>query len=276
MLIPIGQFSNMVRLSVKALRLYADKGLLLPARIDPDTGYRYYKTSQAKRAEIIRILRSVDMPLDEIRDVLEAEGSAGATDKLLVHRQRMEDRLRTQERMLIYLESLIDNKERIMPYEIVVTPVKSQIVGGVRMHTSLKTIKADVGLGFTKIMQGIGEHRYVPSGPPMLVYHDVIDEENDGEIEVCIPVQSAFRESEDLLCHELNAGDVATTVHHGPYEELSSAYHSMLAWITENDYRLDGSPREIYLNDPRVVSPDKLQTRLEFPIARRELQESKV
>src|SRR5688500_15294014 len=120
MLIPIGQFSKMVRLSVKALRLYADRGLLLPAYTDPETSYRYYKSSQAKRAEIIRILRSVDMPLDEILEVLDAGEPIEAEALLLAHRERMAAQLRMQQRMLIYLESLIENKERIMPYEITV------------------------------------------------------------------------------------------------------------------------------------------------------------
>jgi effector-binding domain-containing protein len=258
----------MVRLSVKALRLYADRGLLLPAYTDSETGYRYYKASQAKRAEIIRILRSVDIPLNEIVEVLDARESAEAGNILLVHRERMEDRLRTQERMLIYLESLIENKERIMPYEIVVAPASPLTVAGVRMHTALETIKVDVGQGFSKIMQGIGEKRYVPAGPPMLVYHDVIDEENDGEVEVCIPVQASFPSSDGFQCHKLEEDQVATTVHCGPYEELSSAYHSTLAWIEENTYQLAGSPREIYLNDPRMVGPDELQTKLEFPVVK--------
>ena len=156
MLIPIGQFSKMVRLSVKALRLYADLGLLLPAYTDSETSYRYYKASQAKRAEIIRILRSVDMPLNEILDVLDAGEPAEAGNILLVHRERMEDRLRMQERMLVYLETLIENKERIMPHEITVIPASPILVAGVRMHTALSTIKTDVGQGFSKIMQGIG------------------------------------------------------------------------------------------------------------------------
>lgn len=268
MLIPIGQFSKMVRLSVKALRLYADRGLLLPAYTDPETSYRYYKPSQAKRAEIIRILRSVDMPLNEILQVLGAEEPAEASALLLAHRERMAEQLRMQQRMLVYLESLIENKERIMPYEITVAAAVPLTVAGIRMHTCLDSIKDDIGQGFARIMQGIQSQLYTPAGPPMLVYHDVIDEENDGEVEVCIPVKEAFTASGDFQCHTLDADHVATMVHFGPYEELSSAYHTMLAWIAENAYQLAGSPREIYLNDPRMVSPDKLQTKLEFPVAK--------
>ncbi|MEX1271244.1 MAG: MerR family DNA-binding transcriptional regulator, partial [Acidimicrobiia bacterium] len=50
-LVPIGRFSRMSRLSIKALRLYDEQGLLRPARVDPSSGYRYYRLAQAKRAE---------------------------------------------------------------------------------------------------------------------------------------------------------------------------------------------------------------------------------
>ena len=267
MLIPIGQFSKLARISIKALRLYAERGLLLPAHTDADTGYRYYRPSQAKRAEIIRILRSVEMPLDEIREVLDASGSVAAHERLLVHRQHMAERLQVQQRMLIYLESLIENKERIMAYEITVQEAKPLLVAGIRMLTNLRTIKTDVPQAFGKIMQGINSKRFVPVGPPMIVYNDVIDEENDAEVEVCIPITHAIDTGNDFHCHELTDKHVAVTVHHGPYEELSSAYHSMLGWISENGYELSGSPREIYLNDPGNTSPEQLQTQLEFPVS---------
>ena len=41
-LLSIGAFAQRTRLSHKALRLYAELGLLPPARIDPETGYRFY------------------------------------------------------------------------------------------------------------------------------------------------------------------------------------------------------------------------------------------
>lgn len=269
MLIPIGQFSRMVRLSIKALRLYADRGLLLPAYVDAGTGYRYYQRGQARRAEVIRMLRAVDMSLDDIRAVLDAGTNGDVRDQLEAHRRRLEERLATQQRLLVFLESLMANEERIMPYEITVSPVKPQVVGGIRLRTSLKSIKSDVSSGFMKLMQGIGRFRCVPAGPPMLVYHDVIDELTEGDVEVCVPVQTPFDGDDQFRCHDLPGGEVAATVHHGPYEELSSAYRTLAEWMMRNGYEVEGATREIYLNDPRVVPPDQLQTRLEFAVTKR-------
>ena len=64
-LLAIGTFANAAQLSLKALRLYAQLGILPPSYVDPDSGYRYYHADQLHRARLIRMLRQIDMPLDD-------------------------------------------------------------------------------------------------------------------------------------------------------------------------------------------------------------------
>ena len=61
-----GEFAAAARLSPKALRLYAEQGLLLPARVDPATGYRFYAPDQLPRARLIGRLRRLGLPLARI------------------------------------------------------------------------------------------------------------------------------------------------------------------------------------------------------------------
>jgi len=68
----IGDFSRATHPTVKMLRHYHETGLLEPAHIDPQTGYRRYTTDQVPVAQIIRRFRNLDMPLTEIRAVLSA------------------------------------------------------------------------------------------------------------------------------------------------------------------------------------------------------------
>src|SRR6267142_2769640 len=68
----IGDFSRATHLTVKTLRHYHETGLLEPAQIDPQTGYRRYTTDQIPVAQIIKRFRDLDMPLNEIRAVLSA------------------------------------------------------------------------------------------------------------------------------------------------------------------------------------------------------------
>ncbi|GGS47471.1 MerR family transcriptional regulator [Streptomyces violaceus] len=68
-MLTIGAFAKACRLSPKALRLYDELDLLRPARVDPDTGYRYYAAAQLEQARLVAWLRRLGMPLAEIRQV---------------------------------------------------------------------------------------------------------------------------------------------------------------------------------------------------------------
>ena len=90
-LISIGQISRRSGLSVKALRYYDRVGLLRPAVVDDVTGFRYYAPEQTSEARAISRLRSIDVPIDDIRRCLGADDRAAAlNDVLLAHRVRLE------------------------------------------------------------------------------------------------------------------------------------------------------------------------------------------
>src|SRR6201995_3466 len=74
----IGEFARRSRLSPKALRLYDRLGLLRPARVDPDSGYRWYAPAQLDQARLIAGLRELGLPLAEIGPILALDGPAAA------------------------------------------------------------------------------------------------------------------------------------------------------------------------------------------------------
>jgi len=251
---------------VKALRLYDDIGLLRPAQVDPSSGYRYYDLAQANRAEAVRILRGVEMPLEEIRAVLDSDAPEVVHKYLVAHRERLAERLASQERMLAYLESLIQRKEGIMPYKVEIIEVAPQQIGAVKVRTTLSKVGQDIAAGFGNLVQGIGRQGLSPAGAPLIVFHDLIDETTDGNIEICIPVGAEVAADGEVYGRELEGGTMASTTHHGPYQEISPAYHTVTGWIAEHGHEIAGPPREIYLNDPQTVPENELLTRVDFPI----------
>jgi protein phosphatase len=76
----IGAFARAARLSPKALRLYDDLGLLPPAAVDGETGYRYYDPDQLDTARMIARLRRLGMPLARVRRVVDLAPQAAATE----------------------------------------------------------------------------------------------------------------------------------------------------------------------------------------------------
>jgi DNA-binding transcriptional MerR regulator len=92
-LLSIGRFAAVTGLTVTALRHYDELGLLAPAHVDPATGYRWYESAQAPRADVIRRLRAVDVPLTEVAAVVDAIGDPARVRGLLdVHERRLAER----------------------------------------------------------------------------------------------------------------------------------------------------------------------------------------
>ena len=89
----IGRFSRRAGIPVSHLRHYHELGLLEPAYVDPESGYRYYAIAQRESAEVIRLLRSVDMPVRDIQRVLADPSEATVGEVLTAHRVRLEERL---------------------------------------------------------------------------------------------------------------------------------------------------------------------------------------
>ncbi|MGI5425590.1 MerR family transcriptional regulator [Streptomyces sp. CA-179760] len=91
-MLTIGSFAKACRLSPKALRLYDELDLLRPARVDPDTGYRYYAVAQLEQARLVAWLRRLGMPLAEIRRVcrLHDRDSTAAAREIRAYWARVE------------------------------------------------------------------------------------------------------------------------------------------------------------------------------------------
>lgn len=109
-LLSIGRFSRLTGLSVGALRHYDEVGLLRPARVDEDTGYRFYEQEQLPQARAIQRLRALDLSLDEIRDVL----ADNDFDVLRRHAQRIQARVWRLQGVQYRLNALIAGKENLM------------------------------------------------------------------------------------------------------------------------------------------------------------------
>ncbi len=153
-----------------------------------------------------------------------------------------------------------------MPYDVQIEEQTPRLVAATKITTSLSQIGDDIGRGFGALMQAMSSAAIAPSGAPMIIYHTVIDEQTDGELEICVPVDVAITGDSEVYSRELEGGPMVTTVHHGPYQEIAPAYHTLTGWISEHGHEIAGPPREIYLNDPQIVAPEELLTRVEFPI----------
>ncbi len=105
-LLSIGRFARLAGLSVGALRHYDELDLLRPAEVDRFTGYRRYRREQLETAHVIARLRELELPLDEIREVLAIDDPAARARRLAGHRARIEARTYRLQRVLHHVTQL--------------------------------------------------------------------------------------------------------------------------------------------------------------------------
>ncbi|MFF1907185.1 MerR family transcriptional regulator [Kitasatospora sp. NPDC058218] len=111
----IGELARDSGLGVSALRFYDGADVLTPARVDPQTGYRWYAPGQLADARLLCRLRRVGLPLADIRAVLGAEPGSGAAHRVVdAHLRRLEAGLADARRELSLIRTLIDQRESPM------------------------------------------------------------------------------------------------------------------------------------------------------------------
>lgn len=105
----IGQMARETGLTVSALRFYDGAGVLVPARVDPQSNYRWYGDDQVATARLDARLRRVGLPLADIRRVLEHRRTVPVVDEILrAHLTRLEDGLADARRELSAARALLD------------------------------------------------------------------------------------------------------------------------------------------------------------------------
>jgi DNA-binding transcriptional MerR regulator len=261
-LLPIGSFASRCRLSVKALRHYDELGLLRPEHVDVATGYRYYRRRQAPAAIAIALLRSLDVPLPAIRDLLMSEDPEAMARVLDRERGRRAREITRAETALRSIERLM-RAGTVFPYDITLRDEPPRTVLVVEGTT---TAELHVAAGTALARELLDRfHRLgrAPAGPIMCLLPPAPDEAVN--LQMCAPIADA-PPGEHVM--SLPAGSVAVARHVGPYEEMGLAEHALHAWAEERGFEPNGPIRELYLNDPARVAPEALETEVILPITR--------
>jgi DNA-binding transcriptional MerR regulator len=262
----IGEFSRITSLTVKTLRFYHDKGLLVPAYVDDQTGYRYYDVRQIDRARMITLLRSLEFTLEQIAEMLaQAEDEADLVDFLEQQRTRLAEKMRQYKGVLVSLEQIINTEKEARKtmknstFKVEEKTVAPLLMAGVRMQGRY----CDCGKGFATIGKNLG--RYI-SGPAFLLHYDAEYHEDDANFEACMPISKA-KEVPGVAVRELPGGRCVSLLHQGPYPELGRSYAKIMAYIKEKGYEIIMPTREIYVKGPGMIfkgNPKKYLTEIQM------------
>lgn len=268
MLMPIGRFARASRLSVKSLRNYDESGLLRAAFVDPQSGYRYYRAEQLARADAIRSLRIVDMPLPQIAAMLDADDPEPV---LMSHLAALELQRDELNQMAQQLRRRIELKEYIMSSEVTFKTNPSVVVAAYRTSTTHTSIFTDIPEGFGKVLAFLAESDRGPVGVPFTLYYQAPDADTAGDIAMCVPVAAGTVGGSGVDVLTLQGGAIASTVHEGSYDNMGESYATVSTQILERGHQILGPHREVYLNSPAEVSEDELLTEIQFPVDNEDL-----
>jgi DNA-binding transcriptional MerR regulator len=272
-LLSIGLFSRSSFLSIKALRAYHEAGILVPARIDPSTGYRSYDVSQLADAAIIRRLRQLDLPLEQVRVVVDAHDPEVTRRVLEQHQVQMAARLEETERIVAELQAGVEDPRPHTP--VYIRPVPGSHTLAVRGHVTAETFATFLDAAFERlyaVAEQVGAE--VDGSPGGLYSQEILDDESE-PVEAYLPIREpvaltavpAAGGALPVVLSELAAVSAAVLVHSGSYDSIADAYQMLGAWVARRGLTLDAKVRESYLvSYGETDDVEEFRTEIQWPV----------
>lgn len=249
-MLSIGSFASVAQLSLKALRLYDQLGIFKPSYVDPDSGYRYYHVDQLHEARLIRMMRQMEMPLATIRRVL-AAAPVDAETLVRDYWELREKRMAQARGMLRDLVSYLHKEATTM--EVSVKTVDPQPVISVTRRVKVTELDGHIRDSLKRLFALAEEQGAAMAGPPLGIYHGPVNNDDDGPMEVCLPVEGHVAGAGDVAARELAGGTVASVMLSGAqceFPAILEGYDTVFDWIRQNGYQAVDSPREIWHSEP--------------------------
>lgn len=244
----IGEFSRFTKVSVKMLRHYDEIDLLKPARVDADSGYRFYAADQLPRLNRIIVLKEAGFSLDQIKHLLTDDLSPEQLRGVMKAKQaEITARLQAEQRRLDRVSGLmasLDESERMPRYHVVLRAIPARRVASIK-----DTVRpGEVTDLFEEAEAYVARFKARASAPPLMIYHDT-EHVDDGEtVEVAIPINGDVPPSDRIRVTTIPAVEsMACAVYTGAYDRDGRVIGAILAWIEAHGYRVDGPAREVYL-----------------------------
>lgn len=261
-MLAIGEFSRLTHLSVRTLRRYHDAGLLEPAAVDAVTGYRSYTADQIPSAQVIHRLRELDVPLPDVRRILQAPDPGERAALVADHLRRLEAELDRTRAAVTALRRLL--RPEPAPLAVELRAVPATTVAAVEDDVAHDDVVAWYAGAMAELDAVVGSSSGVPGG----VYDNALFEEGRGHVLVYRPVADPPRRGR-VHPVTLPAVELAVTTHAGGHEDIAVTYGELGAWVVANALAVAGPVRESYPVAPRdTADPSAWRTEIGWPVFR--------
>jgi DNA-binding transcriptional MerR regulator/effector-binding domain-containing protein len=243
----IGDFSRLARVTIRTLHHYDETGLLQPAHVDEQTGYRYYTAAQLEVLQRIVLLKDLGFPLDEIREVLGTPPNApGFVQVLDARRAQLIETISGDQSRLRRLEALRVSVAGAVSADVPAVALRhTPAIEAYTIRARVPRLGVPVQALFETAEAAVARVRARAEASPFMIFHDLEYREEDADIEVCIPVKGAA--SARIGSRVIPASpSMGCVTYRGPYDQAPGLYNVMLLWMERSGMRIDGPLREVY------------------------------
>ncbi|MGD0247076.1 MAG: MerR family transcriptional regulator [Streptosporangiaceae bacterium] len=276
--ISIGEFARRSRLSLKALRLYDERGVLVPSRVDHASGYRYYDTAQLDDARLVVMMRELQLPLKAVKELLACD-PADAAKRIAEHWRDAEAAHDARRELADYLVSRMSGMRPVM-YEVATREMPERSLLCLK-----RTVAVQEQWAFGKEFIAIMRERPLPKidgreGASCCIYWSHPSADGDGLIEWCGPVPEA--EANALAEHYPELTLRTEPAHLEAFVALRAGYgavqwnlacESLDAWMQEQEKEHEGerlalTPQDLGLRTTYLATgPSDVGIDLAIPFA---------
>jgi DNA-binding transcriptional MerR regulator/effector-binding domain-containing protein len=260
-MLSIGEFSRVTQLSIKALRLYHEKGILLPTKIDRDSKYRYYQRSAVEKGLAIKKLKDMGFSLKEIKQIVrQCSEDHQVVEYVETKLKEVEQTIHEYEDLKTKLSLFLENTENqaaVHSDHIQGEMIPDVLICGIRFKGKYN----EVGPPYARLGKVCGR---LAVGHAFSLYYDEGYKEKDADIETCIPVKKEVS-ADGIDCRLLKGGNAVTLIHRGPYQELGRSYMRIFEYCREHGLETLLPVREQYIKGPGMIfkgNPKKYITKL--------------
>ncbi len=271
----IGMFAAMNHVTVKALRFYEEQGLLAPAYINDENGYRYYTMSQMAVVHQISALKTAGFTLDEIASL---NAGSDETAVLLKKKADILGKIAELTRQAAVLDGYLAKKKLKLD-----TPVLVKSIPEVTVAALQDTIESyDSLFGLMPRLGVLMEDAGLECALPEYCFTNYLEpgyKEEDILVEVCQSVVKPLKgsrileggqyseENDVLYFRHLPEVKAACIFHKGSYSKFPETYEIVLRFVEENGYEIAGAIRENYIDGVwNKDSEEEWLTEIQVPV----------
>jgi DNA-binding transcriptional MerR regulator/effector-binding domain-containing protein len=264
----IGEFSRITGLTVKTLRFYHEKGILVPSSVDDATGYRFYDAGKIEKARVIMRLRAMEFSVEDIATVLgECSDEADILGYLERQKNALQQRIREDRDIVRSLNDIIWSEnaaKRLLAdssHSVEEKDCEPLLVAGYRM----KGKYSDCGRGFSLLAKAVGRHI---CGKALCLYYDGEYREDDADFEPCFPIRKEVVAA-GCSVRTLPGERCLTLVHRGPYDQLGRSYAKIMKAADERKLTVSLPTREVFVKGPGMIfqgNPKNYLTEIQLPV----------